>query len=175
MITKDNNLKIMEIFYKEPNRASHIRELARETGLSSTGVIKIVKRLKKEGLLKSKKEKMVDEIRASLSSRFYMMKRLYNIFSLYECGIIEEIKNRYEEPDAIVLFGSYEKGTDTDKSDIDICVISRKETQLNTEKFARKLKRAVNIITLDIDKATDEFRNSIANGTILEGYAELIR
>ena len=59
MITKDNNYRVMEWFFKYPYRSFHIRELARLTGLSSAGIIKIVKKLKKEHLLVSNKEKMV--------------------------------------------------------------------------------------------------------------------
>ena len=40
MITKDNNLKVIEVFFKNPDKSFHIRELARMTGLSSTGIIK---------------------------------------------------------------------------------------------------------------------------------------
>src|SRR3989344_9701656 len=127
MITKDNNLKVMELFFKFPYRIFHIRELARLTRLSSTGIIKIVKKLKKEKLLITKKVKNIEEIKPNFNGKFLLIKRLHNIYSLYNSGLIDFIKKYYEMPKAIILFGSYSDGTDTEKSDIDIAIISNKK------------------------------------------------
>ncbi len=128
MITKDNNLKVMELFFKYPYSSFHIREIARLTELSSTGVIKIINKLKKEGLVISKKKKTITEVQPDFNGRFFLIKRLYNINSLYDVGLIDYIKKWYELPKAIVLFGSYADGTDAEKSDIDIAIISKKKT-----------------------------------------------
>ena len=127
MITKDNNLKVMELFFKFPYTSFHIREIARLTGLSSTGVIKIIKKLKKEKLLLSKKANNMEEIKPDFNGRFLIIKRLYNIYSIYDSGLIDYIKSYYEMPQSIILFGSYSNGTDTEKSDIDIGVVSAKK------------------------------------------------
>ncbi len=175
MITKDNNLKVMEVFYASPSKTFHIRELARITGLSSTGIIKIINRLKQDGLLTSEKKNVIEEIRPILETKFYLMKRLYNIYSLYESKLIEELKHFYEQPEAIILFGSCEKGTDDEKSDIDIAVITNKQKLPELTKFEKKLKRKIDILTLNLKSASKEFKNSLANGIVLEGYFELIK
>ena len=175
MITKDNNLKVMEFFFKFPYRTFHIRELGRLTRLSSTGVIKIIGRLKKEKLLISKKAKNIEEIKPDFNGRFLLIKRLYNIYSLYDCGLVDFIKKYYEMPKAIILFGSYSNGTDSEKSDIDIAVLSNKKTAPDFKKFEVKLARKVNIHLIDIDKTEKEFKNSLANGIILEGFAEMLK
>jgi predicted nucleotidyltransferase len=175
MITKDNNTKVMEVFFKNPDKSFHIRELARITGLSSTGVIKIVKRLKLESLLVSKKEKMVEEVKPSFNDKFYLIKRAYNIHYLYDSGLIKYLKDFYEEPKAIVLFGSYSKGLDTSQSDVDICIITGKNDLPNLINFEKKLNRKINIINTTIINMEKEFKNSLANGVVLEGYIELIK
>lgn len=175
MITKDNNLKVMELFFKFPYREFHIRELSRLTGLSSTGIIKIVKRLKKEKLLVSKKTKNIEEIKPDFDGRFFLMKRLYNIYSLYDSGLIAYLKVFYEMPKAIILFGSYSNGTDSEKSDIDIAIISKAKNIPDFKKFESKLSRKMNIHLIDIETAAKEFKNSIANGIVLEGFVEIIK
>ena len=175
MITKDNNLKVMEIFFKNPNKSFHIRELARLTGLSTTGIIKKVKKLKKEDLLISKKEKVTEEVRPTFNDKFYLIKRVYNIYSLYETQLIGYLKKFYEEPKAIILFGSYSKGLDTEKSDIDICVITDKNEQPNLISFEKSLNRKINVISLNVDNMKKDFKNSLINGIVLEGYVELIK
>lgn len=175
MITKDNNLKVMEIFFKFPYRSFHIREIARMTGLSSTGVIKIIKRLKREKLLVSRKLNNLEEIKPDFNGRFLIIKRLYNIYSLYDSGLVDFIKSYYEMPQSIVLFGSYSTGTDTEKSDIDIAVISSKKEISDFKKFEIKLSRKINLHLIDIKNTPKEFINSLANGIVLEGFAEMIR
>ena len=175
MITEDNNLKVMEVFFKNPSRSFHIRELSRLIGLSSTGIIKIVKRLKDENLLVSKKEKVTENISPSFNDRFYLMKRLYNIYSLYDTGLIKYLKDFYEEPEAIILFGSYSRGIDTEKSDVDLCIITNKKGLPNLINFEKKLNRKINIINLNINNIKETFKNSLANGITLEGHIELIK
>lgn len=175
MITKDNNLKVMQLLFKYPYRSFHIREIARLTGLSSTGIIKIIKKLKKEHLLVSKKEKVVEEVKPDFEGRFLFMKRLYNIYSLYDSGLIDYIKRFYELPKTIILFGSYSNGTDTEKSDIDLAVVTSNKKIPDLNKFEIKLARKINIHIIDLDDASKEFKNSLANGMVLEGFFEFIK
>ncbi len=175
MITKDNKLKVVEVFFKNPNKSFHIRELSRITGLSPTGIIKIIKKLKQENLLVSKKEKVTEEIKPTFNDKFYLIKRLYNIYSLYDSGLIDFLKGFYEEPKVIILFGSYSKGLDTEKSDIDICVITNKDDLPDLKTFERKLNRKINVINPRIKNMKKEFKNSLINGVVLEGYIELIK
>jgi len=121
MIT-DKSRKLIEIFYTYPEKKFHIRELARLTGLSSTGVIKIIFRFKKEGLLTSKKERMVELVSFDKNEKTLALKRSNNLEALYRYNLISYLRDFFEEPEAIVLFGSYATGTDTSESDIDIAV-----------------------------------------------------
>ena len=176
MITKDNNLKVMKVFYKQPNSEHHIRELSRTVKLSSTGIIKIVKRLKKEKLLLTRKRANLELITPDLDGNFYLMKRLYNIYSLYESGLIDHLKKHYEMPEAIVLFGSYSQGMDTEKSDIDIAIISKISKKMpELKNYERNLDRPINIHQINLASTTKEFKNSLSNGVILEGFIEIIK
>lgn len=175
MITKDNNFKVMELFFKYPSRIFHIRELARLTGLSSTGVIKIIKKLKKEKLVISKKEKVVEEIKPDFEGKFFILKRLHNVYSLYEYGLMNHLKKFYELPKAIILFGSYSEGNDTEKSDIDLAIINNNKKIPDLDKFENKLARKINLHLINLDETSKEFRNSIANGIVLEGFVEFIK
>ena len=175
MITKDNNLKVMELFFKYPYRTFHIREIARLTKLSSTGIIKIIKRLKKEKLLILYKTKLIDEIKPDFEGNFLFIKRIYNIYSLKESNLIDHLKKYYELPKAIVLFGSYSNGTDSEQSDIDLALIgSLKNSTPDLSRFESILARKINLHIIDLSKTTKEFKNSLANGIVLEGFIEII-
>ncbi len=174
MITKDNNLKVIELFFKHPYKTFHIREIARLTGLSSAGIIKIIKRLKKENLLISKKEKMVEEIKPDFDGRFLFIKRLYNVYSLNDSGLIDYLKKYYELPKAIILFGSYSNGTDNENSDIDLAIIAGDKKLPDLTGFERLLARKINIHIINLNDVSKDFLNSIANGIVLEGFVEFI-
>jgi len=175
MITKDNNLKVMELFFKSPYHTFHIREVARLTGLSSTGIIKIIQKLKKERLLVTKKTKNIEEIKPDFEGQFLLMKRVYNIHSLYASGLIPLLQQHYEMPQAIILFGSYSKGTDTEKSDIDLAIIAQKKKSADLRKFEITLARKINLHIIDVQTTDKEFKNSLANGIVLEGFLEVLR
>jgi predicted nucleotidyltransferase len=174
MLTKDNNYKVMKLFFDNPDKKFHIREIARLTGLSAPGVLKILKKLKEEGLLVSEKGKVVKNVKASRNEKFFLLKKSYNLLSLFESGLIDFLKNKYEEPEAIVVFGSYSKGEDTSESDIDIAIITKKEIKLDLKRFEKILKRKINIYEIQIDKSEKEFLNNLINGNIVYGYLKVL-
>ncbi len=73
MLTKDNNYKVMKLFFDNPENKFHIREIARQTKLSAPGVLKILKKLKKETLLISERENIVENVKASRNEKFFLL------------------------------------------------------------------------------------------------------
>ncbi|HLD18408.1 MAG TPA: nucleotidyltransferase domain-containing protein [Candidatus Nanoarchaeia archaeon] len=174
MLTKHGDFKVLRVFFEYPERKIHIREIARLTKLSPPGVLKIVRNLTKEGMLVLEKGKVVKNVSPSKSENFVQFKRLFNIYSLYECGLVSFLRHEYEEPEALVLFGSYAKGEDISKSDIDIAVITGKNMSLDMRKFEFTLKRKINVHEIKLMDAEKPFLNSLANGIVLYGYLKVI-
>lgn len=173
MITKDASSKILELFYNNPEKKFHIREIARLVGLSSTGVINSIKRLKEQRLLKSKKERTVELVETDFEGNFLPSKRAYNLLMIYKSGIIDALNEFYEQPRCIVLFGSYSDGRDTSESDIDIVVDTNIEKEMKTIKFEKILNRPIKLMTLNLEEAKPGFLNSLANGIVLSGFLKV--
>lgn len=163
----------MELFFKYPERKFHLRELERLTKLSLPAVKMITERLEKEKLLKSEKEKMVKNFYATRNSKFINLKRSYNLNSIFSSGLLNFLNDKYEEPEAIILFGSYSKGEDSSKSDIDIAVITPSQKKVNLSIFEKRLERKINVYEIQLKKAEKEFVNSLANGIVLSGNLNL--
>lgn len=174
MITKDNTLRVMEVFFRHPDKKIHLRELSRITGLSMPGVKKIAEKLEKESLLVSKKEKMVKNFYASRNEKFLSLKRFYNMNSVFASGLLNFLKDKYEEPEAIVLFGSYSKGDDISRSDVDIAVITPKRITVDLNPFEKKLGRKIEVHEVKVKNAEKEFLNTLANGIVLYGYLKVL-
>ena len=175
MLTKDNNYKVMKLFFDNPEKKLHIREIARQTGLSAPGVLKIVKKLKEESLLVSERENVVENVKASRNEKFFLLKKAYNALALFESGLVNRLKDEYEEPEAIVIFGSYSKGEDTSQSDVDIAVVTKKEAQLDLKQFEKYLKRKISIYEIQISDSEKEFLNNLANGTVVYGFLRILQ
>jgi len=174
MLTKDNTYRVAKLFFDSPERLFHIREMARLTGLSAPGVVKIVSRLKKRGLLTSEKSRTVEIVKASKTDVFLQLKRCHNLLGLYESGLVAKLREAYEEPEAIVLFGSFAKGEDISKSDIDIAIITKKQLGLRLSDFEKMLDRSIKLYEIQLAKAEKEFLNTLANGIVLYGYLKVV-
>jgi predicted nucleotidyltransferase len=165
----------MKLFFDSPEKSFHIREIARLTGLSAPGVIKILKKLKEENLLESERDKVVENVRVTKSQKFFLTKKSNNTLSLFDSGLISYLKDKYEEPEAIVVFGSYSRGEDSSGSDIDIAVVTKKEMDLDLKQFEEYLRRKVSIYEIQVDSSEKEFLNNLANGTVVYGFLRVLQ
>ena len=166
---------VMEYFLKHPLESIHLRELARRTQFSPAGARKILKKLTRQKLLLEQKVGNLLQYKANTDSPDWLpIKRAYNIFALHKSGLAEALIAAYEDPQAVIVFGSYARGEDTEKSDIDIAVISTKEVEVNLAKYEKVLARKINIMAIDMKETKREFKNNLANGVVLHGYVTLI-
>lgn len=73
--TEDNTTRVLKLFFDGPNVRFHIREVARRTGLSPFGAMKILESLEKEGLtIKEPTPVMVEYLGNYKNERFLALK-----------------------------------------------------------------------------------------------------
>lgn len=167
MIEKSTK-SIMGVFFDSPSREFHLRELSRTAKLSMPAVISATDSLSADKLISKKKEIHVTRVKANLESpKFVQKKRLFNLERIYDSGILEYISAKYGSPKAVILFGSYSRGEDTEKSDVEIAVLTDKSPKRNLSRFEKFLKRSVSLH--EIRKVGKEFWASLANGIVLDG------
>ena len=174
MITRGSDYKVMKLFFDNQEKKFHIRQIARLVRLSAPGVLKVVARLKKKGLLASERSGVVENVSAAKNERFLRLKACYNMLALHESGLLGFLREEYEEPEAIVAFGSYAKGEDSSTSDIDIAVMTGRRKSLDLKKFERALGRKISIYETTARECTKEFLNNLANGIVLHGYLRVV-
>lgn len=133
-------------------------------------IISTTNELYKENLIVKNKGKVLTRTIANRENiNFLRHKRLYNLERIYTSGIVDYLSNVYNHPKTIILFGSYSRGEDTEASDIDIAIITKKKLSLELTKYENILKRRVNIHEVDLGAVSDEFKANLANGIVLEG------
>jgi predicted nucleotidyltransferase len=176
---RESSFEIAKLIFDYPNKEFHIRGLAKETGLSTTSVVRSTDELARFGIVKAEKTEVTTKIRADLDSdayRFY--KKIFNLYRIERHLIIENLRQAFEA-EAIVLFGSFAKGEDIEESDIDVLVISNRKTDDKVREFLdiceKELNRKINLIVLpSLKNSSPEFKNAVANGIVLYGYIKVL-
>ncbi len=169
MIEKSNTQRVMDFFFKNPTREVYLRELSREMKLSMPAIVFAIKNLKREGLVFVNKTKALTKVKANIENKeFIRLKRLSNLESLYASELVDYLLKELR-PLAIICFGSYSRGEDFEKSDVDIAIIKGSQKNLEFEKFEKKIGRKISVHFIDLNKTSEEFKNNIHNGIVLDG------
>lgn len=174
MKRKDIKQTIREYFFINPTAKLRVRELERKLKLPLPSVIRYCRELEQEGILATAKTGNVAFYTASRSEKYLLEKKLYNIKQIYESELIDYLKIELSNP-AIVLFGSYAKGEDTEDSDIDLYIETPSKKQANLKKFEKSLKRRIQIFQhKNLKEITNpHLANNIINGVTLNNFIEV--
>lgn len=172
--------KILNLFIENSEKEFHVREISRTLKLSPTTASKYLKELEKKGFLLSEEKFRHLIFKSSDNLKFKSKKIEYNLSLIRESGLIDYLIENYE-PETIILFGSFAKGENTKKSDIDLLVISSVKKELELNKFESKLSHPIQVFLHSksdierIKKNNKELLNNWLNGIKLHGYFELFR
>lgn len=164
-----NTDKVLKELFRSPNYKFHIRELARIAKLNPNTIINIINKFEKENLIRKEPQGHVVEICLNLENKETIWKkRLFNLSEVYSSGIVDFLIKGYS-PKSISLIGSYSRGEDIEKSDIDIVVVSNKKEIIDLNNFEKKLGKKIHLLILS-DKISEEFFNNLINGIVIYGY-----
>ena len=177
MKRKDIKKAISEYFFVNPTAKLRVREIERTLKLPLPSVIRYCKELEKESILTIIRIGNISFYTANRASEKYLLeKKLCNIKSIYESGLIEYLKQELSNP-AIVLFGSFARGEDTEESDIDLYIETPSKKKVTLDKFKKILKRSIQIFQhKNINELSNpNLANNIVNGITLNNYVEVFR
>ncbi len=174
--------KILELFIRESEREFHVREIAKLLRKSPTTISKYLKKYEKEKILISNKKSNHLFFKANSEyQRFKQLKLNYNLTLLHESGLINYLIEKFNYPEAIVLFGSFAKAENNKNSDIDLLIISPKKQDINLEKFEKKLGHKVQLFINTqselerLKEKNKELFNNWINGIVVYGYFEALK
>ncbi|MBU0906795.1 MAG: nucleotidyltransferase domain-containing protein [Nanoarchaeota archaeon] len=172
--------KVMRWFFSYPLTPISLTELAKEAEISKKTANEIVEQLVNDEFLG--REIIGKSWRLTCHQRhLYNITRKipYNLSLIYESDLINMIYKLIGHPRAIVLFGSYRKGDDTEKSDIDLAVevIDNEELRIiklgEFSEFGYRKNVPVNLYIFSKNKIDLNLFTNIANGIVIEGMLEV--
>jgi len=175
MLHECDSMRLLGIFFREPSKEFHLRALARLMKWGPGRVERNIEDYIKAGIIVKEQTDLINKYKANTDSNlFKSLKLVYTLDVLLEAS--EELEKKLLYPEAIVLFGSASKGEDTEKGDIDLCVIGS-EKQVDVKNMEKQLSRKVHIVFLqpnEVAKAKKEFLNNLINGIVLKGYLKVL-
>ena len=173
-MNEEKTEKILSLFFENPTREFHLREISALIKVSPATVSRRLKKFIFLKILSVKKNKPILEVNANLESKIFLeAKKNYYLRKIKESGLLDFLIEAYNYPETIVLFGSYAKGEDTEKSDIDMAIITEKKLNLDLDNFEKRLKRKIHILEIKRKEIKPTLMNNIANGIVLYGYLKV--
>ncbi len=179
-MTASSLQRVMEVFFKYPEKEFSLSELAKEASVAKPHIGIILDELLRDGFIEITKLTKIWRITAKRRNWFFIRNKiLYNLNFVYQSGLVEFLNDRFQNPKAIILFGSFRKGEDLSSSDIDIAI----ETELTKEyqttrlpelrEFEALIHRPIQIHLFNREDIDINVFNSIANGIVLLGFLEV--
>lgn len=170
-----NEQKVMDFFLTSPSALVSARQLARKLRITHPTVLAALQKINRSGIVKREVHGTALLWEGNTEGAKYMLfKKISNLNKIYFSNLLEEIASK-TSPNAIVLFGSYSRGEDTEESDIDIFVQSR-EKSIELKSYEKKLKRKINItFGPALQNLSKEFLNNLINGIVVYGYLEVLK
>ncbi len=167
---------ILRFLFASAGESFNARSLAVSIGVSQPAVSKALPLLEKQGFVVITKDKKSGRFSIELNRENPIaigMKRAENMRQIYESGLFEFLRETFPGC-AIIVFGSFAKGEDTAKSDIDVAVVGTKGKDVDTAVLEKKLSKEVRInFYQSFKEMNPELRNNILGGILLSGWIEL--
>jgi len=143
---------LLNYFFINPHEELYINELSRKLNLDKRNLVKKLKELEKDGILRS-------QIRGNL--KLYSINKKYPLYEEYKkiilktIGVEEKLRKIVKEVVGIkeaYIYGSYAKNKMDIHSDIDLLIIGDHETILLQRKLnnlQKEIEREVNPVNMD--------------------------
>ena len=155
--TSDVRRRILQLFFLQPGKRAHVRQLARELGTVASAVGRELRRLEHAGVLTSEvvgraRVYRLDEMSAVARDAAALFSKTEGIEAL-----LREALNAVREIERAWIFGSHADRTERPDSDLDVMIVGTPgQAALSAAlmPLEDRLGRAIHTTTL----STDEFR-----------------
>lgn len=161
--------RILALLTDYPTTTFNQRTIAKKIGVSPTAIANSLPTLKAYDLITVEN---TYPLRIRLSSGKEEEKRVENFKKVYSSGLFAYLKERCPGT-TIVLFGSYSRGEDTERSDIDIAIIGTNNVDLSLDRFEKLLSRKISVQYFSTWRISEPLKESIINGIVLHGHVRL--
>ena len=181
MLEKYILIKAIQKIISEPGRSFSVRELASSTSISVGASKMALDYMKEMGIVTLKTIGKTYQYRADLENPLCRQwKILFNLDLIQKHGIAENLARKIDNIHAIILYGSFARGTNDERSDIDLLVLAHKPKKIDLG-FVNKTGKEANITIMGMkdwkSKAKKDrvfYENVIYDSIVLYGERPVI-
>jgi predicted nucleotidyltransferase len=169
--------KINELFFNEPSKHWHFKEIVQEVKISENRANYWLKQLVEEKIISYNKPegKMPYYTAYFEHSNYKNKKKIYALEQFYKVGFLRHLASL--DAQAIIIFGSFSRSDWHSKSDIDLCIIGN-DAHLEKEKFEQIFNREIQVFTFknttETKKTNPHLIQNIINGYFVKGEIQNI-
>ena len=119
---------VLELFFNEPSRQWHFKEIVKTAGISEPAANKWLSKLLKESIIRRTKPKgKMPYFQGNFGHENYRnKKKMYAMQKLYETGLLMKLQ-QLRNAKTVVIFGSFARSDWNTQSDVDIFVLGDPE------------------------------------------------
>lgn len=180
LLIETTRQKVLEILFRFPDKEFSLSDLAKEASVAKPHIGKILAQLQELEFIEIIKLSKIWRIRANQKNwNFIKSKITYNLGFIYQSDLVLYLNEKFNNPKAIILFGSFRKGEDISESDIDIAIESNEIEEYEIfhlkelEHFENSIHRKIQIHVFNKKNVDLNVFNNIANGIVLLGFLEV--
>ena len=168
---------ILNFLFSRSESSFNMIRLSQFLEVSQPAIKKAIPLLEKKNLIKLSRDKESKRYSIVLNRDnpgVIYLKRANNLEEIYLSKLPSFLYD-FLPGTTIILFGSYSKGEDSEKSDIDIAIIGISEKEVNLLEFQKYLERNISLHFYKSfkDIKDENLKNNILNGIILYGSVKL--
>jgi len=173
-------LRVLLLFFNEPYRDFHLREIAKLAKVSSSTAKRFLDFYNERGFLEKQRKANLVLFKANLENpAFKHMKVSY--FLMKSRPLVDYLREVYPDS-SIVLYGSCARGEDDSQSDIDLLVISRKKEKAELDKFEKQFERKITLLVCKPREWEEKARSDrafyeriLTDGIVLQGSLPVVK
>ncbi len=119
---------VMELFFNEPSRQWHFKDIVKSAGISEPAANKWLGKLLKEEIIRRVKPKnKMPYFQGNFRCENYRnKKKIYALQKLYETGLLKKLQ-QLTKAKVVIIFGSFARSDWNTESDVDIFVLGDSE------------------------------------------------
>ena len=154
--------RLLNYFFINPQESLYVNELARKLHLDKRNLVKKIRELEKEGILKSYTR---GNLKLYSINRDYVLYQEFRKVFLKTVGLEDELKKIMAETAGIkqaYIYGSYAQNNMDTHSDIDLLVIGNYKIVLLQRKLSqlqKEIEREINTVNLDESEYKKRLKN----------------
>jgi predicted nucleotidyltransferase len=172
--------RILTVFFEEPYREFHLREIAKLAGTSSSTAKRYLDYYSKNGFLSKSRKANLVLLKANLENLSFRYMKLAHFTT--KLRPLTGFLGRILPGSSVILYGSCARGEDDPQSDVDLLIVCRKTGRFELGRFERSLGRRITVLTYTQTEWEEKARKDrpfyervLIDGVVLQGNLPVVK